>query len=243
MSLNSERIPVAGRSKTIALVIVLAGAVVGLGANAFAQSDPTPNNKALVGSWLETVTFPPEFGRPPLKSLVTFHGDGTMVNSDQGGVTVDPPLVATPGHGAWRHLRHRRFAYIQRELFSDLNGNLCSALRSHEARPRDRGPSAIDHRGFSRGIDVSTVRAIETREAGASRATARPRRRSTPSVRRACRRQTAGGRRSFRRGRLRTKRCRFWCRRAALRSAQALCMEACRRSNLDRSAKGSWSVL
>jgi hypothetical protein len=129
MSLNSERIYVAGRSRRIALVIVLAGTVVGLGANAFAQSDPTPNKTALVGSWLETVTFPPEFGRPPLKSLVTFHGDGTMVNSDQGGVTVDPPLVATSGHGAWQHLRHRTFAYVQRELFSDLNGNLTGHLK------------------------------------------------------------------------------------------------------------------
>jgi len=129
MSLNSERISVAGRSRRIALVIVLAGTVVGLGANAFAQSGPTPNKKALVGSWLETVTFPPELGRPPLLSLATFHGDGTMVASDAGGVTIDPPLVATSGHGAWRQLQHRTFAYIARELFSDLNGNLTGHLK------------------------------------------------------------------------------------------------------------------
>jgi hypothetical protein len=97
----------------------------GLGAN----SSDSPNKEALVGSWLETVTFPPETGRPPLKSLVTFHGDGTMVASDQGGVTIDPPFAATSGHGGWRHLRNRRFAYTQLTLFSDLSGNLTGYLK------------------------------------------------------------------------------------------------------------------
>ena len=115
--------------RRIAIVLFLSGTLVGLSVNAFAQSDDTPNKKALVGTWLETVTFPPEFGRPPLMSLVTFHGDGTMVNSDQGGVTIDPPSVTTSGHGAWRHLRNLRFAYTQRNLFSDLSGNLTGHLK------------------------------------------------------------------------------------------------------------------
>ena len=46
--------------------------------------------KSLVGSWLETVTFSPETGRPPLKSLVSFHADGTVMASDQGSVTLGP---------------------------------------------------------------------------------------------------------------------------------------------------------
>jgi hypothetical protein len=129
MSTNFKRILCAKFFRRMALVVFLTGTLVGSGANAFAQSDPTPNTKALVGTWLETVTFPSEFGRPPLKSLVTFHGDGTMVASDSGGVTIDPPLVATSGHGAWRHLRHRTFAYISRELFSDLSGNLTGHLK------------------------------------------------------------------------------------------------------------------
>jgi hypothetical protein len=113
----------------VAIVFFLTGTLVSSSENAFAQSGPTPNKKALVGSWIETVTFPPEFGRPPLTGLVTFHGDGTMQNSDSGSVTVDPPLVATSGHGAWRHLQRRTFAYTQRELFSDLNGNLTGHLK------------------------------------------------------------------------------------------------------------------
>jgi hypothetical protein len=127
--------------RRIAFVICLTATLVASGASTFAQSDAstplrigpdshrTPNKDALVGTWLETVTFPPEMGRPPLKSLVTFHGDGTMVNSDQGGVTIDPPLVVSSGHGGWRHLRNRRFAYTQRTLLSDLNGNLTGYLK------------------------------------------------------------------------------------------------------------------
>jgi hypothetical protein len=115
--------------KRLFFVLVLTGTVVGSATHASAQSDPTPNKEALVGTWLETVIFPPEFGRPPLLSLVSFHADGTMVNSDQGGVTIDPPLVVSAGHGAWRHLRHRTFAYTTRELFSDLSGNLTGHLK------------------------------------------------------------------------------------------------------------------
>jgi hypothetical protein len=84
--------------------------------------------QAVVGSWVETVTFPPETGRPPLKSLITFHDDGTMTCSDQGGVTLNEPSVFTSCHGAWAHLGKRDFAYTQVELISDLSGNLTGYL-------------------------------------------------------------------------------------------------------------------
>ena len=90
----------------------------------------TPNKKALIGSWLETVTFPPETGRPPLKSLGSFHGDGTMVCSDQGAVTTtEPPSVFTSCHGVWTHLTERQFAYTSLALISDLSGNLVGYLK------------------------------------------------------------------------------------------------------------------
>jgi len=94
-----------------------------------AANNGTPPKNALVGSWLETVTFPPESGRPQLKSLVTFHGDGTMINSDQGSVTADPPLVFTSGHSVWAQLEKRTFALTQLELISDLSGNLVGYLK------------------------------------------------------------------------------------------------------------------
>jgi len=99
-------------------------------ADAPTQNGAAPKQKALVGSWLETVTFPPETGRPPLKSLVSFHDDGTMVCSDQGAVaTTEPPSVFTSCHGVWTHLKNRTFAYTSFELISDLSGNLVGYLK------------------------------------------------------------------------------------------------------------------
>jgi hypothetical protein len=61
MSTDFKRILFAKLFRGTALVLLLTGTLVGLAANAFAQSsaNATPNKKALVGSWLETVTFPP----------------------------------------------------------------------------------------------------------------------------------------------------------------------------------------
>jgi hypothetical protein len=88
-----------------------------------------PKAQAVVGSWVETVTFPPGTGRPPLTSLVTFHDDATMTCSDQGSVTLSDPSVFTPCHGVWTHLMQRDFAYTQLELISDLSGNLAGYLK------------------------------------------------------------------------------------------------------------------
>ena len=87
------------------------------------------NKKALVGSWMETVTFPPESGRPPLKSLGTFQDDGTMICSDQGAISTEPPSVFTSCHGAWAHLEQRKFAYTSYELISDFGGTLVGYLK------------------------------------------------------------------------------------------------------------------
>jgi hypothetical protein len=99
-------------------------------AEAKGSSDQATNKKALVGSWLETVTWPPESGRPPLKSLSTFHDDQTMVCSDQGAITTEPPSVFTSCHGVWTHLEKLKFAYTAVELISDLGGNLEGYLNS-----------------------------------------------------------------------------------------------------------------
>jgi len=110
----------------MAAVLVIATAS---GVNAQASNSGKPKKTALVGSWLETVTFAPEAGRPPLKSLTTHHGDGTLVCSDQGAVTLEPPTIFTACHGAWAHLEQRTFAYASRELISDLSGNLFGYLK------------------------------------------------------------------------------------------------------------------
>jgi hypothetical protein len=87
---------------------------------------------SLVGSWMETVTFPPPESRV-LMSLTTFHDDGTMAANDQGSVTVDfdesTGAVTTTGVGVWAPLGRRKFAYTQHNLFSDLDGNLVGRLK------------------------------------------------------------------------------------------------------------------
>lgn len=87
-----------------------------------------PKKKAIVGSWLETVTFSGG-ARPPLKSINTFIEDGNLVVADQGNVTTEPPAVFSAGHGAWVHLGGRTFAWTVLELISDLNGNLFGTLK------------------------------------------------------------------------------------------------------------------
>ena len=89
----------------------------------------TPNKKALIGSWVETVIFPPEFGRPPLKSLASYHEDHTFTHTDQGGVTLVPQEVYSSGRGIWRHVEGRVFEYTSRMLISDLSGNLIGQLK------------------------------------------------------------------------------------------------------------------
>jgi hypothetical protein len=119
----------------MAMIAVLASAGAGV---ASAQ----PSKAALVGSWLETVSFPPEAGRPPLKSLSSFHLDGTMTCSDQGAVTTEGPfpVAFTSCHGVWTHLEQRKFAYTAFELISDLSGNLVGYLKV-------RGIYTLSHSG------------------------------------------------------------------------------------------------
>ena len=89
----------------------------------------TPNKKALIGSWVETVIFPAEFERPPLKSLASFHEDHIFTHTDQSGVTLVPQEAYSSGRGIWRHVEGRVFEYTSRMLISDLSGNLIGQLK------------------------------------------------------------------------------------------------------------------
>jgi hypothetical protein len=109
----------------VATIALTASLVIAGVSTANAQS----SKKGLVGSWLETVTFPPELGWPTVKSLVSYHDEGIMVASDQGGVTTEPPTVYSSGHGVWKHLNERTFAYSILYMISDLSGNLTGYLK------------------------------------------------------------------------------------------------------------------
>jgi len=110
----------------VASVFTLSLFTFGIAGTAAAQP---PAAKTAVGSWVETVTFPPEAGRSPIESLVTFHSDGTMTCSDQGAVSTADGSVFTSCHGVWKGLHGSTLAYTQVELISDLSGNLIGHLK------------------------------------------------------------------------------------------------------------------
>ena len=71
--------------------------------------------KLLVGVWLG-------MGSDGTKSFLTFHSDGTLQGSLQGGVSTTSPLgVISDGHGTWRHLGGRQFGKIIMGLRYDIN--------------------------------------------------------------------------------------------------------------------------
>jgi hypothetical protein len=149
-SIHAHRSTVTRAIATMAVTVTLGFMAASA---AHAQS---PNKKALVGSWVETVTFPPEVGRPPLKSLGTFHADGTMVCSDQGAVTtIGPqPGVFTACHGVWEHVRHRTFAYRSMELISDLGGTLVGYLKVRGEYTVDDSGTEYAGESFAQVVDV-----------------------------------------------------------------------------------------
>ena len=140
----------------IATTAVIAAVVLASSTIASAQDGPrgATNEKALIGSWVETVTFPAESGRPPLKSLGSFHADHTMVCSDQGAVTTDPPTVFTSCHGAWAHIEKRTFAYTSFELISDLAGNLVGYLKVRGTYTVSQSGNEYTGASFAQIVDV-----------------------------------------------------------------------------------------
>lgn len=86
--------------------------------------------KSIVGSWMETVTFPPGPFPPPQKAVVSFHADGTEASSGEGGVILGAPpnlqtgSVNSDSFGAWAQLDWHSFVYTDEAVLSDLSGNL-----------------------------------------------------------------------------------------------------------------------
>jgi hypothetical protein len=105
------------------------------------QPDNTASTKkAIVGSWIETVTFSGPGSPPPLKSLVKFSADGTMTVADQGNVNTSAGTVFSAGHGSWVAVGERTFSWTIVELISDLSGNLLGTLKV-------RGTYTVDETG------------------------------------------------------------------------------------------------
>jgi hypothetical protein len=142
-------------STTTVASIALTASLAIAGVSHVAAEGGASDNRALVGCWLETVTFPPASGRPPLKSLSSFHDGGTMNCSDQGAVTTtDPPTVFTSCHGAWTHMAKRTFAYTAFELMSDLSGNLLGYLKVRGVYTVSASGNAYTGTSFAQILDA-----------------------------------------------------------------------------------------
>jgi hypothetical protein len=97
--MTSKR-PVIGTSAAIVLAVVVAvGAISASAGNERAGDSAAPK---LVGSWMLTVDRGPSL--PPLKSLQSYSGGGTVVEIANGGAT-----VRSPSHGAWKRIGNRRY--------------------------------------------------------------------------------------------------------------------------------------
>jgi hypothetical protein len=141
------------RASTMTVATIAVTAVL-LIAEASPLSAQTTDKDALVGSWVETVWFPPETGRPPVKSVGSFNSDGIMVFSDQGSVTMTPPTVFSSFQGVWRHLEKRRFSYTGLSLMSDLNGNLVGYLKVRGVYTVSQSGNEYNGASFAEVLDI-----------------------------------------------------------------------------------------
>jgi hypothetical protein len=146
--------PTPTRPRACTTTITTALTAVLLIAGLSTLSAQTSKKKALIGSWVETVWFPSESGRPPVKSVGSFHDDGIMVFSDQGGVTIEPPTVFSSFQGVWKHLEERKFSYAGLSLMSDLNGNLVGYLKVRGVYTVSQSGNEYNGTSFAEVIDV-----------------------------------------------------------------------------------------
>lgn len=98
-------------ARRVLTITTLALALVSLGgASASAAEDERPN-APLVGAWTIEVTLRNCDSNvplgPPFRSLVTFHGDGTI--SEAAGSVAFAPGQRSPGHGAWTRQGRRTY--------------------------------------------------------------------------------------------------------------------------------------
>jgi hypothetical protein len=92
---------------------------------AAAASLQAGDGQHLSGSWNMTITATEPAGLPPFKGLITFTRGGEVVESRRLYVPATPfgPLLETPGHGAWRRTKDRRFAVAFRFLLQAAPNN------------------------------------------------------------------------------------------------------------------------
>lgn len=133
--------PVASMRSGLAKDASVSGSNLKTFAVQLAENNSSPTKKAIVGSWMETVTISVP-GNPSFQSLSTYTEDGGLVVMDAGNVNVAAGTVYSAGHGCWVAREGRTIDWTVMELVSDLNGNLIGTLKV-------RGRYTIDESGNS----------------------------------------------------------------------------------------------
>ena len=91
-------------------------------------------NDSLEGSWIATLTITKGPPLPPFKILIAFNSGGSLVESEQGDEAPgSPPLLASPGYGAWVSIGPDDFAFNFIKLLYDTSGGFIGLLKNHGA--------------------------------------------------------------------------------------------------------------
>lgn len=102
----------------------------------------------LTGSWNTVVTATNPQGLPPLKVLLTFTGDGQVIDARRLYNPFSPfgPLLFTPAHGVWERTAQNQFAVTIVDFFQAAPNNPAadgSILGEEKVRYR----VTLDHSG------------------------------------------------------------------------------------------------
>jgi hypothetical protein len=108
--------------RVLILAVLAVLAMVGLATRAASvQADEQEPNR-LVGSWRVTVNVTDPQGFPAFPTLMTFHADGTMMQSRPYFIPQFGALETTH-HGAWKQINATRFAVNDFALAQGAPGN------------------------------------------------------------------------------------------------------------------------
>jgi hypothetical protein len=108
------------------------GATAALLSPSAALAQNTSATEGPEGSWIATLTITAGPPLPPFKVLINFDSGGGLVESEQGDEAPgSPPLLASPGYGAWVSTGSHDFAFNFIKLLYDTNGGFIGLLKNH----------------------------------------------------------------------------------------------------------------
>jgi hypothetical protein len=150
------------KTRTFSLLLVTAVILALAYADARAQG---PDHQ-LVGSW--TATFTPIPGDPvqfaPIPALFTFTSDGTLVETDGGGLQPSPDLkmFGSPGHGVWRKLKDHTYEFKNVIIvINAVDATLFLTITVHMTVVLDKSGDKFKGNGTFKVVDTNGAVLIE----------------------------------------------------------------------------------